>query len=107
MRVWIISDKRYGNSNESHWIAEISHDPNPGADPDESVWDRVQYRGKRCATKDEALAVAAKLKSNVCNAAQVFERRLEQIEGSVYDWTIVSEPIEVECIYVASKAVLS
>lgn len=99
MRVWIIGDKRYGDSNESHWVAEICHDPTPNADPDESVWDRVEHRGRRCKTREEAIAVARKLKSNVLNAAQVYKRTLEQVDGKVYDWTVSSDPEEVECIY--------
>lgn len=106
MRVWIISDKRWGESNEQHWIAECSHDPRPDTDPDEQcVWDRVQSRGRRCRTKREAVSVARKLKSNVVNSASVYLRTLEQIDGNKYDWTVMGNAEEVECVY-ESDAVL-
>jgi hypothetical protein len=99
MRVWIISDKRYGESDESHWIAECSHDPEPGADPEESIWDRVENRGRRCKSEAEARRVAARLKSNVVNAATIYKRELRQVERDVFDWEIVGDTQEVECIY--------
>jgi hypothetical protein len=99
MRVWIISDKRYGDRCEEHWIAEVCHDPRPDADPAESLWDRVVERCYRCTTREKALALAATLKSNVMNAAQVYKRTLEHMDGHVYDWSVASEPEEVECIY--------
>jgi hypothetical protein len=102
MRVWIISDKRYGDSEEEHWVAEICHDPAPDSDPDEAVWDRVEYRGRRCKSEAEAVKVATSLKSNVMNSAQVFKRALERVDRDRYDWSVVSTPQEVECIYESS-----
>ncbi len=103
MRVWIIGDRRHGDSGEEHWVAEICHDPTPAADPDESVWDRVQYRGHRYASEAEAVKAASTLKSNVMNLAQVYKRELEQVDGDRYDWTITTQREDVECIYEPSK----
>jgi hypothetical protein len=99
MRVWIISDKRWGDRDEEYWIAEVCHDPTPAADPDESVWDRVQYRGERFATKADAVAAVRRMKSNVCSSAVVRHIVLKCVVGDSYEWETDRELEEMECIY--------
>lgn len=98
MRVWIISDKRWGDSDEEHWVAEVGYDPTPTTTPDESVWDRVRMCEHRYQTKRQALAAVRKLKSSVTSSARVYHRGLECVEGNGFDWA-VGEVCEVECTY--------
>lgn len=100
-RVWIITDKRYGDSDESHWIAEVSHDPTPEVHPDEqSVWDRVESRGRRFETQEQAIEAIAKMRSNVISVGSVYQRSLQKIERDVYDWRIDDEPEEFDCLFI-------
>lgn len=97
MRVWIISDKRWADSDETHWVGEVVIDPDPYG-PETEVWDRVQYRSKRYCTKASAIRGVKRSKSNVISVGDVYRRHLERVEGTIWNWTNEDRE-ETDCIY--------
>jgi formylglycine-generating enzyme required for sulfatase activity len=98
MRVWIPSEKRYGDSGEKCWAVETAHDPRPDGPADE-MWDRVDYRLRQYKTRGAAERAAKRSKSNAAGVAQVYEMKLEQLHGVVWDWVQDGDRIEIDCIF--------
>ena len=97
MRVWIPSERRYGEDDEVRWCAEIARDPKPEGDPDYAI-DRLEYEFDTFKSRSAAIRGAKKMKSNVWDYAHVYEERLEQISGNIFEWRRVGDIEEVICI---------
>lgn len=97
MRVWIISDRKHGDSSDDRWLCDWMENP-PVDEHGDSDHDMAKVHISKHASRDDAMARAKQdaKHPNIWGPVAVYRQYLEQVEGDVYDWQSYGDAEYVE-----------
>lgn len=97
-RCWIMSSKRWGDTDETAWEVEWFHNPPVDPETGDSDVDRAPRFVRWFKTHDAAMRFARKTAASpdVWGHVAVVKQSLECVEDNVWDWENVGQVEYVE-----------